>query len=50
MKFKKNLLIIFLAIMTFSLVGCGNFNKKEDNNVSSENNITKDEEKIVKII
>ena len=45
MKFKKNLLIIFLAIMTFSLVGCGNFNKKEDNNVSSENNITKDEEK-----
>ena len=45
MKLKKSLLIIFLAIMTFSLVGCGNFNKKEDNNVSSENNITKDEEK-----
>lgn len=44
MKFKKNLLIIFLAIMTFSLVGCGNSNKKEDNKVSSENNITKSEE------
>ena len=41
MKFKKNLLIIFLAIMTFSLVGCGNSNKKEDNKVSSEDNITK---------
>lgn len=44
MKFKKNLLIIFLAIITFSLVGCGNSNKKEDNKVSSENNITKSEE------
>lgn len=41
MKFKRNLLIIFLAIMTFSLVGCGNSKKKEDNNISSENNITK---------
>lgn len=44
MKLKKNLLIIFLAIITFSLVGCGNSNKKEDNKVSSENNITKSEE------
>lgn len=44
MKSKKNLLIIFLAIITFSLVGCGNSNKKEDNKVSSENNITKSEE------
>ena len=44
MKLKKNLLIIFLAIITFSLVGCGNSNKTEDNKVSSENNITKSEE------
>ena len=45
MKLKKSLLIIFLSIMIFSLVGCGKSTKKEDNNVSSENNITKDEEK-----
>lgn len=44
MKFKRNLLIIFLAIMTFSLVGCGNSKKKEDNNISSENNMTNTEE------
>lgn len=45
MKLKKSVLIIFLSIMIFSLVGCGKSTKKEDNNVSSENNITKDEEK-----